>query len=238
MEKNRMYDIIKLYRYYAIIIIMSLVALILLPALRVSEGDIGWSFPDSQVAWFIWAFTRTCVIIISLVIYVSFVEQGKLRASRTTEYKQANNIMIALSLVKPGEKKDPINPVKWTRTVKARKSIRLIYMSGLSFIAFGQLIIGFDLTTFLSYLWVIGSAILFGVMTMAQSEDIWSVGYLEYAQWRQQMYEKESQSTLEVKIEPKIEKVVEDKVNLQEEKIGALKEPKKGILDKLLEGDN
>lgn len=236
MKEKRLYETIKLYRYYAVIVILSLTALIFLPALKVSNGEIEFNFPKTQLEWFIWGTSRACVMLISLIIFVSFVNQGKLRAARTPEYKKANNIMIALALVKPGEKKDPINPRIWERTTKAKKSVRLIFNSTLSFVAFGQLILGFDIMTFFSYLWVIGSAGLFGFLTMVQSEDVWSVGYLEYAEWRQQKYEMESKSQLEVKIEPTSNEMPICNTNTQTEEKKPIEKPKKSLIDMLMDG--
>lgn len=237
-QKERINETIKQSRYYLVIVISSLVGLILLPALKVSDGDIGFVFPKTQVEWFIWAFSRVAVIILSVSIFFSFTNQGQLRAVKTREYKQAEKIMIALSLVKATEKKNPISPYKWDRMVKTKKVATMVVMSVTTFIAFGQLILGFDIATFLSYLLTIGMGIVFGVMQMFDSEDMWSYGYLEYAEWKQKLYEKESKEKLaveQVKIEESNKYSTEEEKSKEEPKIESNKENKKeNIFDKIM----
>lgn len=237
-QKERINDTIKQSRYYLVIVIASLVGLVLLPALKVSDGSIGFVFPQTKVEWFIWAFSRVAVIILSIAIYFSFTDQGWLRASRTPEFKQAEQIMIALSLVKAEEKKDPINPFKWSKLVKTKKVCTMVVMSITTFIAFGQMILNFDIQTFLSYLVTIGMGLVYGIMQMFDSEDMWSIGYLEFAQWRQKLYEKESNEKLAIEQEKKEESIecsTEDEKPLIEPLIEPKQENKKEkLFDKLL----
>lgn len=188
--KDRIFNSIKSYRYYVIIVLASLVALVLLPALKVSEGTIGWSFPTTQVEWFIWAISRVAVIVLSVTIFFSFVNQGKLKAMQSEEYKKADNIMLQLALVDKSIPRDPVDPKKWERTTKGKKVANLLLTSILSFIAFGQLLLGYDIKTLISYGLSVGMGIAFGFMTMCESMDMWSYGYEEFATWKKLQWEK------------------------------------------------
>lgn len=237
MLQTKAYDKFKQYRYYLVIIIASLVGLVLIPALKVSDGQVTLAFPESQVEWIIWGITRLCVMALSLTIFISFVNQGHERATYTSEYRTANNIMISLNLVKKGVIKDPIDPHKWERTTKAKKVGSLMFWSLLTFVAFGQLVLNFDVTTFLSYLVTIGMGITFGILSMYETQDMWSIGYLEFAKWSKEKYEKESKeklTILETKLEETMELSTEEEIK-ETEAINEPKEHKTKLFDKLLE---
>lgn len=171
------YEKAKLYTYYFIVGIVSFVALVFLPMLS-SEVGMEWAFPASPRGWIVWIVCRLIIATINVVIFYSFIEQGKTNVRDEEKYKKANEI---LAKTREAHIDIPRSPNKWRGQIIIRKSSSIFFFSMLSLIAFSQALLAYDWATFLGYIFTIVCGIIFGILNMKKTELYWTDEYLEYA---------------------------------------------------------
>lgn len=176
-EENKSKFELRRYLYYFIIGIISLIAVVFLPMIG-SEAGLGWNLPNTTVGWIVWATGRVIVAVINVLLFHSFMMQGKLNVKDHPKYVEARDILMKKS-VKGYEPKSPAQffGKKW-RT----KGITIAVSSLLSTVALTQAVLTFDYVTMLSYLFTIIMGVIFGVLTMKEVEDYYTGEYWQYAQ--------------------------------------------------------
>lgn len=184
---NKISDKLKQNMYYVIIGVVSFVALIFLPFLG-SDLGMGWKIPNTTVGWIVFVVTRLIISVINILIFHSFLEQGKLNVKENPQYKEAVEI---LSLIK---EKDyiPRSPKKWKTQTYGKKGVTIFFSSALATVALTQAILSFDWTSMLSYLFTIIMGLIFGVLQMKASEEYWTEEFNKYAKlYKKELAEKE-----------------------------------------------
>lgn len=78
--------------YYFIIGIVSFIALVFLPMLGTTIG-LQWNLPETVVGWIVWITVKVIVAIINILIFHSFICQGKLNVKDNPNYQKALEIM-------------------------------------------------------------------------------------------------------------------------------------------------
>ena len=199
MKDNGIGEKIKQSMYYIIIGVVSFVALVFLPMIGTEVG-LGWKIPNTAVGWIVFIATRVIVSVINVLIFHSFIQQGKLNVKDDEKYKEAVDI-----LCKVKEKKYiPRSPKKWRVQTYGKKGVTIFISSALATVALTQAILSFDWLTMLSYLFTIIMGLIFGVLQMKSSEEYWTEEFNKYAHLvQQQQAEETKRSEEQEKIEDK-----------------------------------
>lgn len=175
-------DKVKLWMYYIIIGIVSLIALIFFPMLGSTVG-LGWSLPTTTVGWIVWVTVKVLVALINVIIFHCFMCQAKINVKDNKQYIEARKILKDL------EEKNylPMAPNKWVRRQYLGKGTTIAITTFLSTIALSQAILAFDWVSMLSYLFTIVMGVIFGILQMKSAEEYWTEEYYEYALYVQKL---------------------------------------------------
>ena len=165
------------YAYYLLIGIISFVSLAFLPMLT-SSFDVGYELPKTAAAWGLWAGSRAAVSILNILIFHCFVKQGNVNTKNDPNRLEAEKI---LSIIMEEEEYRPRSPKKFFSGEYLKKLPFILFSTALSLLAFGDAILKFDPITFLSYLFTVVMAIVFGVLEMFKVEEYYKVEMLKYA---------------------------------------------------------
>lgn len=174
-----MYEKIRLYKNYGIIVITSLLLLVFMPFFG-SELGLGFVFPNTVAGWVVYVATKLIVAGANFLLLYCFVNQGKFNVRNDERYLRALAIMGELS---PSEKPIPLSPAQHYRKVYGGKGITVFLTSILGSIALTQAILSFDPNTFLTYLFTLIFGLIFGVIQMEEEEVFWTDGFLAYAEY-------------------------------------------------------
>lgn len=170
------YETVKLYIYYAIIGLVSLMALLFLPMVG-SEVGLDWNIPNTTVGWVVWVAVKVIVAVINVLIFYSFMQQAKVNVRDNEDYKWANEVMGRV------KQKDfvPRSPHKFNSQAYGRKGTTIFLTSALATVALTQAILAYDWMAMLTYLFTIIMGIVFGILQMKNAEEYWTVEYPRYA---------------------------------------------------------
>lgn len=170
----------KLYTYYIIIGVVSLIALVFLPMIG-STADMGFKVPDSAVGWVVWIFTRIIVAALNMLIFYCFMEQAKVNVKDDPGYKEA--LQVLADTVSNNKERAPRSPEKWQAQQYSRKGVFIFTATLLGTVALTQAILTFDWVTMLTYLFTIIMGIIFGVVQMKSAELYWTTEFVRYADY-------------------------------------------------------
>lgn len=168
---------IKLYTYYIIIGVVSLIALLFLPMVGSSVG-LEMRLPDTLVGWIVYCVTKLIVAALNVIIFYCFMQQAKVNVKDNEKYKKANDILEVIE-----ERKDraPRSPKEWTRKQYSGKGITIFVTTILAAVSLTQAILTFDYITMLTYLFTIIMGLIFGILQMKNAEIYWTTEFYEYA---------------------------------------------------------
>lgn len=176
MKDSAVIEKIKQSMYYIIIGVISFIALVFLPMIGTEVG-LAWNIPNTVVGWIVWIATKLIVALINVLIFHSFMQQGKLNAKEHTNYKEAIEILGKVKV----KKYIPRSPKKWQGQQYGRKGVTIFISTSLATVALTQAILSFEWATMLSYLFTIIMGLIFGVMQMKNAEEYWTEEFLKYA---------------------------------------------------------
>lgn len=174
----------KQYIYYALIGILSFLALAFLPLIGGSSTNIGWDFPTSAAGWVVWVASRIAVSVLNVLIFHCFVRQGDLNTKNDENRKKAEAMLHRLDKKK---NKAPLSPHQFFAREYGKKIPSVFLMSILSLIAFGPMLLVFDVAVFLAYLFTVTMAIIFGILEMKKVESYYTIDLLRYAEYVEEM---------------------------------------------------
>lgn len=166
----------KLYMYYFMIVIVSLIALIFFPMLGSTVG-LNWAIPNTTVGWIVWVTIKVLVAILNVIIFHCFMCQAKTNVKDNSQYIEARKILKSL------DKKEtiPMAPNKWVARQYKRKGGAIGFMTAASTVALSQAILTFDWVAMLTYLFTIMMGVIFGILQMKSAEEYWTEEFYEYA---------------------------------------------------------
>ena len=121
---------------------------------------------------------RLLISAINIIIFYSFLQQAKINVKDDKNYILA---LETLSKANKYKKLQPRSPKRYFGVLWGTKGITLFVSSILSSIVLAQAILTFDLATFLSYLFTVFMAVVFGYLQMRATENYWTSEFLEYA---------------------------------------------------------
>lgn len=177
-------DKVKQYIYYVLIGILSFLALAFLPLIGGSSGQIGWGFPETTAGWAVWGASRLAVSLLNILIFHCFVRQGDLNTKNDETRLEAERIINHIDKRKT---KKPLSPQQFFGREYGKKIPTVFLMSVLSLIAFGPMLLVFDLAVFLAYLFTVTIAIIFGILEMKKVEAYFTEDLIKYALYYQKV---------------------------------------------------
>lgn len=189
---------IKYYQNYFIIAILSFLALVFLPMLG-TDGDVEYQIPDTFAGFVIWLLSKVAVIILNLMIFGQFIKQAKINVRDHELYIEAERL---LNLIGLNKKIKYYHPQVYIDKMKKEKRVTVLITSTLSIFGFTPALLQFDWVTFLSYLFTVVTCVMFGWITMLDTEDLWTYQYIKYARqeydkWLEEQNKIETQESLE-----------------------------------------
>lgn len=176
------------WMYYAIIFVVSFIALVFLPMFGSPIG-LGWAIPTTIVGWVVWIASKAIIATLNVLIFHCFMLQAKVNVAANEKYKEANEILMGL------KQKDyiPRSPHKWNKQQYSKKGIMIFATTALSTVALTQAILTFDWISMLTYLFTIIMGLIFGILQMKAAEYYWTAEYWEYAQMKKKEQEQEQE---------------------------------------------
>lgn len=181
-------DSVRQWMYYFIIGIISFVALVFLPMLGTSVG-LGWAIPDTAAGWTVWIVMKLIVATLNVLIFYSFMQQGKLNVKDDPNYIKAQSILVKVRV----KNVQPRSPAKWNGQQYGKKGVTIFLSTGLATVAFTNAVLAFNLVDLLTYLFAIVMGIIFGILQMKNAEEYWREEYLRYAYMKKDEWEKEEE---------------------------------------------
>lgn len=208
--KEKVTEKARQYLYYIIIGIVSFVSLVFLPMVGSTIG-LGWAIPNTVVGWVVWVATKLIIASINILVFHSFIKQGKLNVRNDPQFKEAQQILL-----KQKEKNQiPRSPAKWNAKQYGTKGVTIFITTGLATVALTQAILTFDWVSFLSYLFVIIMGLILGVLQMKKTEDYYTDEYYRYALYIQEKNNANNNSTQSTEIKESYQTVSDDKAEVQ-----------------------
>lgn len=171
-----MADKLRLWMYYIIIGVVSMIALLFVPMIGSSVG-LGWNLPNTTVGWIVFFTVKIIIAVLNVLIFHCFMQQAKVNVKDNEKYKQAKDILMQQKV----KEVIPRSPAAWNRKQYTTKGITLFITTALSTVALTQAILTFDWVSMLTYLFTIIMGLIFGVMQMKTAEEYWTEEYYDYA---------------------------------------------------------
>lgn len=160
--------------YYAVIGVVSFIAVAFLPMLG-SNVEAGWNLPKDGVGWLVWAVTKTLTAIINITIFYCFNQQALLNVKDDERYITAWNKMYRLD-----KEKAPRSPKHWTIQQYAGKGTGIFIGTLASTIALVQAVLSYDWVVALTFVMTIIMGLVFGVLQMRSAERYWTEEFPAY----------------------------------------------------------
>lgn len=167
---------LKLYTYYILIAILSLLSVIVFPILN-STADISDTFPKDPTGWVMYCLIRVLVVVMNMLIFTNFLQQSKLNVKDEVNYKRANQI---LGRCKPKDY-HPRSPKQYLTKEYTVKGAFLVVGTVASLFVIGNAIINYDYMLLIATVFSVIISIVFGIMTMRKAEIYYVSEYLDYA---------------------------------------------------------
>lgn len=200
MEDKELTDIkLKLKQgvYYILVALLSITALIVFPMLDSSSLTFKNVFPSTPTGWAIWVIERTLIVVMNLLILTLFVKQARVNVKENENFKKANEILASF---KPKEYK-PISPAQYYSKLYARKGIALAITTLASLIAIGDAIINYNYLLLIATAVTILFAIVFGVISMKDTELYLSTDFLSWAESIKKEKEEKCLKSMDINLE-------------------------------------
>lgn len=170
------YEKWKTIQYYAIIGVISLIALFFLPMIG-SEAGLQWNIPNTVVGWIVYIVSKLLVATINILIFHCFVQQGKVNIKDNPRYLEANEILVVAKV----KEDKPRSPSEYNHTVYGKKSVTIFITTVLSAVGLTQAVLTFDWVSMLTYFFTILMGLVFGIIQMNETEQYWTDEYWRYA---------------------------------------------------------
>ena len=203
--KQKNYETFKQYFNYGVVAIVSMLTLMVAPALESAiSGKL--SYPDTAQGWIFWAIGRIAITVINLVIFTALDKQSEVNAKNNENYIRAKQILES----NEAQQRIALSPKQIKTKTYLSKIPFIILGSAASLVALSQIIFNYNLATLISYIFTVAMDIAFAIWHMIDKEvNYWSDEFLRYALQQQKATEAQNKA-----IEPKIE---QNQINTQGE---------------------
>jgi hypothetical protein len=176
-QRNReINDKLKQNAYYILIFVVTLIALAVVPFFESAlTGEL--TLPETVFGWITYAVSKLLVATLNMMIFHSFMQQAKINVAKDARFMEANAIMMkhkrAIYI--------PRSPKRWVRAQYTKKGMTVFVGTLAALVTIGEMILRFNLATFVTTCVTVVMAIIFGVMQMLTAEDYWTGEYWDYA---------------------------------------------------------
>lgn len=164
------------YSYYIVIAIISLVVLVFMPLIG-SQVSASIELPQTPIEWSIFITTKVITAILNVLIFHSFIQQGKLNVKSDPRYLEAEQLL--------GEARKhtykPKSPKKFFSREYATKGISIFVFSALSTVVISEAILTYDWISLISYTITLCLGVIWGILEMKKVEAYLVEEYLDYA---------------------------------------------------------
>ena len=185
MDKQLLYQKWKLYQFYVIAAIVSLVMLIFVPMIG-SDFSLTWNFPTSAAGWIVYIVNKLLAAGLNLVIFHCFVCQAKTNSLEHPNYKEACKIMEMLEETK---EYIPKSPKQYFGEVYGKKGVALVLTTLVAALTLSQAVLSFDITVLITHFFTLLGGLICGIFQMNQVELFWQEEFLRYAKYYQRQQE-------------------------------------------------
>lgn len=172
-----MIDKIRVYLYYLLVGIISLLMLVFMPMLGSAAG-LQWNLPTTAAGWIVYLICKLCSAGFNISLFHCFNKQGRLNISTHKDFLEAQRILNETS---PDIIKDPRTPHQYHVDIYGKKGITIFIMTLLGTVGLSQAMLTFDWKEFIVQLIALVMGIIMGVLQMKDTESYWTDEYLQYA---------------------------------------------------------
>lgn len=155
---------------------------------------LAWALPNTTIGWLIWIVSNITASILNVLMFHSFIKQGKVNILEHPAFMEASNLLKANQI---GKIENPRSPEQWHRRQYASKGVSLFIFTLLGMISFSHAILTFSLIKFLAQLMTLCLGLVFGFIQMKSTEEYWTVEYLDYAKYAVEQKKKEEEERQE-----------------------------------------
>lgn len=163
--------------YYILTALLSVVSIIVFPMLDNSNLTFTDTFPTTATGWTLWIIEKFIIIVMNILILNNFVAQAKQNIREHPNYIEANKI---LDKYKPKGYK-PKSPHQYMSKLYLSKGGLLVVTTIASLLTIGEAVVNYNYMLLIATVVTIVFAIVFGVVSMKNTEVYWTSEYLDYA---------------------------------------------------------
>lgn len=175
-KKEKTREIVHQYKNYGIVGTLTLMVLFVFPLISANIG-LETAFPKTTLGWIIWSTIRVCFIICNVMIFKSFVDQAEINVENNERYLKAKEIMRTVR----GKTYIPMSPSEYKKKIYSKKVLTLVLTSATALFGISQAILSYNFIDLISYSISMIMAIVFGLMTMSDTECYWVEEFYDYA---------------------------------------------------------
>lgn len=164
------------YLYYCIIAVVSMAVLIFAPMLG-TDLTMGLKLPQTWGAWIVYVATKALCSLLNVIIFHSFLQQARINVREDPKYREGMDIMYSI------EDKDfkPRSPRRWKTQQYLTKGVTIFVSTAFGAVALTNAILSYDYVSMISYILVIVTGIVFGIVSMKNAEEYWTDEFWHYA---------------------------------------------------------
>lgn len=181
-DKERIREIIKRIGNYAIMAVISLIALLVIPFISGGiNGDFTSNFPKTAEGWIFFWIMRGISVLLNIFLLALFEIQAEDNCKDDESYIKAKELLHKnykeyVSM--------PRSPFHYKGVVWLKKGTSMILTTIISSVAITALVLNFDIMTFIGAITSLITGLGFGYVSMRQAEIYWTEEYLEYAKFK------------------------------------------------------
>lgn len=184
-EDKSIREYLKLYLYYILIAILSILSIVVFPILGAAGTDVSHAiqnaFPNDAIGWLFWSIARGLIVVLNMLIFTNFLQQAKVNVRDDAKYKEANEI---LSRCKSKEYA-PRSPKAYLGKTYATKGLTLAVTTGVSLFGIGSALLNYDYMLLIATVFTVIISIIFGIMTMKKVEIYYTGEFYDYAKLKE-----------------------------------------------------
>lgn len=171
---------------YVIAMFLTIVsAIVLIPCFsKGTDGSIGFQMYKDTWELVLRIIFAVLTALVSVMLFLCFLGEGKLVASRTEVYKECYNKELAL-FDKGVEKKKPINPHVWEVKQKILKGFTVLVSSMTAVFFVADCVISYRASKLIAIALSIILSVCFGLMQMVKTYTMYTDGYKEWIDWEE-----------------------------------------------------
>lgn len=172
-----------------IIIVLLAVMSIMISCLSTVDGDVSLVFPTTVMGWILLVGSKVVTSVLGYMIWTEFFNKGKQNATKTDEYKKAQEIYNEVQGKSDKNIIDVIDPRVWEKKMKIKKGIKVVLTLLLTTFLVASLVVSFSIASLVASILSLVVSVFFGMQMMTDAEEKFSIGNLQYALLLKVQYE-------------------------------------------------